>query len=193
MDLRGRLSTLIAVRVVVSTLLLGSATFVQINQPGTLLVDPFFFLIGLTYALSVLYIATLRFVDRHPWLVDVQLGADAVLVSAFIYVTGGVTSYFSSLFLLPIIEASTVRFRRGAVQVAILTAVLYMAIVSGQYLDIFASLPATWQTDVELPSLRFAQYTVAGQRGRASRTSPTRSRICARSMSTSSIVFSAGW
>jgi two-component system, NtrC family, sensor histidine kinase PilS len=161
MDLRARLSTLIAVRVVVSTLLLGSATFVQINQPGTLLVDPFFFLIGLTYALSVLYIATLRFVDRHPWLVDVQLGADAVLVSAFIYVTGGVTSYFSSLFLLPIIEASTVRFRRGAVQVAILTAVLYMAIVSGQYLDVFASLPATWQNDVELPTLRFAQYTVA--------------------------------
>ena len=163
MDLRARLSTLIAVRVIVSTLLLGSATLVQINRPGTLLVDPFFFLIGLTYALSVVYLATLRFVDRHPWLVDVQLGADAVLVSAFIYVTGGVTSYFSSLFLLPIIEASTVRFRRGAVQVAILTAILYLAIVSGQYLDVFAGLPPTWQLQapVELPTLRYAQYTVA--------------------------------
>ena len=163
MDLRSRLPTLIAVRVIVSTLLLGSATFVQINQPGTLLVDPFFSLIGLTYALSVAYLATLRFVARHPWLVDLQLGADAVLVSAFIYVTGGVTSYFSSLFLLPIIEASTVRFRRGAVQVAILTAILYLAIVSGQYLDAFAALPETWQLQVpvQLPSLRFAQYTVA--------------------------------
>ena len=163
MDLRARLSTLIAVRVIVSTLLLGSATLVQINRPGTLLVDPFFFLIGLTYALSVVYLATLRFVDRHPWLVDVQLGADAALVSAFIYVTGGVTSYFSSLFLLPIIEASTVRFRRGAVQVAILTAILYLAIVSGQYLDVFAGLPPTWQLQapVELPTLRYAQYTVA--------------------------------
>ena len=163
MDVRSRLSTLIAVRVIVSTLLLGSATLVQINRPGTLLVDPFFFLIGLTYALSVVYLATLRLVDRHPWLVDLQLGADAVLVSAFIYVTGGVTSYFSSLFLLPIIEASTVRFRRGAVQVAILTAILYMAIVSGQYLDVFAALPETLQLQVpvQLPSLRFAQYTVA--------------------------------
>jgi hypothetical protein len=131
MDLRSRLSTLIAVRVIVSTLLLGSATLVQINRPGTLLVDPFFFLIGLTYGLSVVYLATLRFVERHPWLIDVQLGADAVIVSAFIYVTGGVTSYFSSLFLLPIIAASTVRFRRGAVQVALLTAVLYMALVRG--------------------------------------------------------------
>jgi two-component system sensor histidine kinase PilS (NtrC family) len=164
MDLRSRLSTLIAVRVIVSTLLLGSATLVQINRPGTLLVDPFFFLIGLTYGLSVVYLATLRFVERHPWLIDVQLGADAVIVSAFIYVTGGVTSYFSSIFLLPIIAASTVRFRRGAVQVALLTAGLYMALVAGQYFDVFSRLmPASWQlvTPVELPSLRFAQYTVA--------------------------------
>jgi two-component system sensor histidine kinase PilS (NtrC family) len=164
MDLRSRLSTLIAVRVIVSTVLLGSATLVQINRPGTLLVDPFFFLIGLTYGLSVVYLATLRFVERHPWLIDLQLGADAVIVSAFIYITGGVTSYFSSLFLLPIIAASTVRFRRGAVQVALLTAVLYMALVSGQYLDVFVRLlPASWQlvTAVELPSLRVAQYTVA--------------------------------
>ena len=163
MDLRSRVSTLIAVRVIVGTLLLGSATLVQINRPGMLLVDPLFFLIGLTYALSVVYVATLRFVNSHPWLVDLQLGTDAVLVSAFIYVTGGVTSYFSSLFLLPIIAASTVRFRRGAIQVAILTAILYLAIVSGQYLDVFASLPLTWQLQppVTLPTLTFAQYTVA--------------------------------
>jgi len=161
MDLRARLSTLIAVRVIVSTLLLGSATVVQINRPGTLLVGPLFFLIGLTYALSVVYLATLRFVNSHPWLIDLQLGADAVLVSAFIYLTGGVTSYFSSLFLLPIIAASTVRFRRGAIQVAILTAILYLGMVSGQYLDVFARLPPSWQVPVELPALPFAQYTVA--------------------------------
>ena len=57
MNLRSRLSTLIAVRVVVSTLLLGSAILVQLNRPGAFPVDPFFFLIGLTYALSVLYLA----------------------------------------------------------------------------------------------------------------------------------------
>ena len=66
MDLRARLSRLIAIRVVVSTLLLGSATVVQINRPGALPVDPFFFLIGLTYALSVVFLATLRLIDRRP-------------------------------------------------------------------------------------------------------------------------------
>jgi two-component system sensor histidine kinase PilS (NtrC family) len=162
MDLRSRLSTLIAVRVVVSTVLLGSAILIQISRPGAFPVDPFFFLIGLTYALSVVYLATLRFIDRSPWLVDLQFAADAMLVSAFIHVTGGITSLFSSLCLLPIIAASTVRFRRGALQVAGLTTILYLALVMVQYLGLDA-LPGPWRfaPAVELPSLRFAQYTVA--------------------------------
>jgi two-component system sensor histidine kinase PilS (NtrC family) len=159
MDLRSRLSTLIAVRLVVGTLLLGSAILIQINRPGSFPVDPFFFLIGLTYALSVVYLATLRLAERHPWLVDVQFAADAILVSAFIAITGGITSYYSSLYLLPIIAASTIRFRRGALQLAGLSAALYLALVSAQYL---AVLPVRWQSAalVDLPSGRFAQYTV---------------------------------
>ena len=66
MNLRSRLSTLIAVRVVVGTVLLGSAILVQLSRPGSFLLDPFFFLIGLTYALSVIYLGSLRYVDRYP-------------------------------------------------------------------------------------------------------------------------------
>ena len=163
MSLRSRLSTLIAVRVVVGTLLLGSAILVQLNRPGAFPIEPYFFLIGLTYALSVIYIGSLRFVDRNPWIADAHLGADAILVSAFIHVTGGITSYFSSLYLLPIMAASTVRFRRGALQVATLTAVLYLALVIAQYLEPTAFFPKSWQAlhPSELPSQRFAQYTVA--------------------------------
>ena len=163
MNLRSRLSTLIAVRVVVSTLLLGSAILVQINRPGAFPIDPFFFLIGITYALSVLYLASLRIVDRHPWIADAQLGVDAFLVSAFIHVTGGITSYFSSLYLLPIMAAATVRFRRGALQVAALSVVLYLALVMSQYLEPTAFFPESWQalSPLELPSKRFAEYTVA--------------------------------
>ena len=159
MDLRSRLSTLIAVRVVVSTLLLGSAIFVQLSRPGAFPIDPFFFLIGLTYALSVVYLATLRLVNRHPWLADAQLGADAILVSGFIGLTGGIVSYFSSLYFLPIIAASTIRFRRGALQVAALSVLLYLALVSAQYLDV----SPYWlgRGSLELPTRQFAQFTMA--------------------------------
>src|ERR671918_204658 len=163
MNLRRRLATLILVRLVVSTVLLGSAIVIQISNPGVLPVDPFFFLIGLTYALSVVYLATLRFADRHPWLVDAQLGCDAILVSAFICVTGGITSYFSSLYVLPIIAASTLSFRRGAVQVAGLSALLYLGLVSAQYLAAGGLLTLPWpflNDGIALPPLRYAQYTV---------------------------------
>ena len=98
-DLRRKLRWLIAIRAVISTALLGSATFAQITAPGSFPVDPFFFLIGLTYALTAAYAATLRLAERHRWIVDVQLAGDALIVSAFIYFTGGVTSYFTSLYV----------------------------------------------------------------------------------------------
>src|SRR5687767_9911603 len=162
MNLRLRLSTLIAVRVVISTLLMGWAILIQISQPGAFPVNPFFFLIGLTYGLSILYFATLRIVERYPWLIDLQFADDALIVSAFIHVTGGVTSYFSSLYLLPIMAASTIRFGRGALQVAVLSAILYLTLVSAQYVDP-ALLPELLRPtrSVELPTTRFAQYTVA--------------------------------
>jgi two-component system, NtrC family, sensor histidine kinase PilS len=162
MNLRSRLSTLIAARVVIGTLLLGSAIMIQISRPGAFPVDPFFALIGLTYALSVLYLATLRFAERHNWLVDLQFGADAMLVSAFMHVTGGIASNFSSLYLLPIIAASMIRSRRVALQVAALSAALYFGLVLVQYVDVgLPPLVRRFTPLVELPTLGVARYTVA--------------------------------
>ena len=162
MNPRSRLSTLIAARVVIGTLLLGSAILIQISRPGAFPVDPFFTLIGLTYALSVVYLATLRFAERHPWLVDLQFGLDAVLVSAFIHVTGGIASNFSSLYVLPVIAASMIRSRRVAMQVASLSAMLYLALVLVQYVDVgLPALAKRFTPVVELPTLGVARYTVA--------------------------------
>ena len=143
------------------TLLMGSAILIQISRPGAFPIDPFFGLIGLTYALSVFYLATLRFAERHPWLVDLQFGIDALLVSAFIHVTGGITSNFSSLYLLPIIAASMIRYRRVAVQLAALSAVMYLALVAVQYVNVDLPLARRFSPAVELPTIRVAQYTVA--------------------------------
>jgi two-component system sensor histidine kinase PilS (NtrC family) len=159
MDLRSRLARLIAVRVVVSTALLGWAVLIQLNRPGAFPIDPFFFLIGLTYGLSLVYLATLRLVGRFPWLADAQLAVDALLVTGFIGLTGGIVSYFSSLYALPIIAASMTRFRRGALQLAGVTAALYCGLVAAQYL---ALTPRWFAGDVvELPTRQFAQYTLA--------------------------------
>ena len=132
-DLRRKLAWLIGVRAVISTILLGSATFVQLTSPGSFPVNPFFFLIGLTYGLTLAYAATLRYVGRFRWLVDLQLAGDALIVSAFIYFTGGIVSYFSFLYVLPIVAGSTVHFMRGGLLVSTLSTVLYGGLVLQQY------------------------------------------------------------
>ena len=162
-DLRRRLRRLILVRVVISTILLGTATFAQLTAPGSFPVDPFFFLIGLTFALAIAYARTLRFADRYRWLVDVQLAGDALIVSAFIYFTGGITSYFSSLYVLPIIAGSTVQFRRGGMLVATLSAVLYSGIVLWQYFVAAGLLHDSWlaAASLGLPARTTAGYITA--------------------------------
>jgi two-component system sensor histidine kinase PilS (NtrC family) len=159
--LRSRVSPFVAGRVVISTIILGSATLVQLAVPGAFPINPFYFLIGLTYSLSVVYLATLRYVDANPWLVDLQLTVDAAVVSMFIVVTGGIRSDFSSLYLLPILAASTLRNRRGALQVAGVSAVFYLGIVLSQYTTLQTFPHWHLSPDSDLPAPNFAQYVVA--------------------------------
>src|SRR5580704_13375209 len=149
-DLRRQVAWLIVIRVIVSTILLGAASGARIDAPGFFAVDPFFFLIGLTYALTCAYALTRRFVDRHRWLVDAQLAGDALIVSAFIYFTGGIASYFSSLYVLPIVAGSTMQFRRGGLLVATLSAVLYGGLVLVQYMSAGGLLASGWVVDPTL-------------------------------------------
>jgi two-component system, NtrC family, sensor histidine kinase PilS len=162
-ELRRTVSRLIAIRAIISTILLGSATFAQITVPGLLPVDPFFSLIGLTYGLTITYALTLPFIDRHRWLVDLQLAGDALIVSAFILMTGGIGSYFTFLYVLPIVAGSTLQFRRGGLMIATLSAVLYSGIVLAQYVAAAGLLTTAALSGpaATLPPRSFAQYTVA--------------------------------
>src|SRR4029079_19005263 len=127
-----------------------------------------------TYALTIGYALTLRFVGRYDGLVLLQLGVDAVVVSALInvdavfvsaliYFTGGITSYFTSLYVLPVIAASAIGLRRGGLMVAALSTVLYGGLVLAQYLAASGLRAEPWLAaySQSLPSGSIARYTVA--------------------------------
>src|SRR6188768_1160727 len=160
--LRRKLLWLIAGRAAAITFVLGSAILVQYraeHNPALawFQINPFFALIGLTYALTIVWTLTLRFVDRHAWLIDVQLACDALIVSAIVYLTGGVASYFSTLYTLPIIAASMVQSWRGGLTVSVLSSILYSGLVVAQYQDV--ALPFASARDV-MPPARVAVFTV---------------------------------
>ncbi|HXG87928.1 MAG TPA: ATP-binding protein [Vicinamibacterales bacterium] len=157
-----RLLTHIALRLVAATVLLGAALIVQVRAPGVYAVNPFFILIAAVYAVSLAFIASLRFVDRWPWLTDVHFAMDVLMVSAAVSLTGGIISLFTSLYVLPIVAASTLQFRRGALQVAAFGSLMYAGIVLAQYAEtsgLIDPILGIGQVD-QLPRANVAQYTV---------------------------------
>jgi two-component system, NtrC family, sensor histidine kinase PilS len=156
--IRRKLLWLITARAAVISVLLGSAVLIQIKSPGSFPIDPYFFLLGLTFALTVVYSLTLRQAEQHRWLVDLQLAADAGIVSAIVYLTGGVNSYFSTLYALPIVAASMLQRWHGGIVVGVLSSVLYTGIVLAQYFGTPASPIVVVAQG--LPPLRVAIYTV---------------------------------
>ncbi len=111
----------------------------------------------------MIYAITLRYVDRLPWLVSLQFAGDVLTVTAFIHFTGGMTSYFQLLYVLPIVGAAAVQMRRGARRLALLSALLYGALVLHQYAGGSGYIGGAWVPDVRpfLPPIRVASYTVA--------------------------------
>ncbi len=75
--------------------------------------------------------------------------------------TGGIASYFSTLYVLPIVAASVLQFRRGGLLVGVLSALMYVAIVLSQYGGFLRLLGPGWLPPLgeTLPPLRVALYT----------------------------------
>ena len=157
---RRRLVWVIAARAAAITILLGSATLVQIRTPGAFPVNPFFFLVAFTYGLTVVYVLTRRLAEQHPWLVDLQFAFDAVIVSALVHMTGGITSYFTSVYVLPIIAAGALQYLRGAVTVSVLSALLFGAVVVAQYAGPYTPFAGWADSSAALPPLRVALFTL---------------------------------
>ena len=160
---RRRVVQLMIWRLVIATILLGSAAAIQLNAAATAQPGPLYVLIAWTYALSAGYALSLRLTGRAPWLVDVQLALDALTVAGFVWVTGGILSYFSFLYVLPIMAASAVHFRRGAWRIAALSMVLYAVTAALQYSQAPFQPWSVWEPGLPaiLPRGLVAEYTVA--------------------------------
>ena len=131
--LRQSLAVHTILRLVVASVLLGLAVALEFRAPGPGSVNPYFVLLGITYAASLGLMALLRVVDERPWIAYLHFTLDAFLVSAGVYLTGGVNSLFTTMYALPVLAASTAKLRRGGVRMAALNATLFASLVLAQY------------------------------------------------------------
>ena len=109
-NLFSRIKWLMFFRAVVVTLLLGATVMVQLRDSSFFrYVSPVYFyaFIGFTYTLTLVYALLLRRVQSLKLFAYVQILGDVFFITLLIYLTGGISSIFSWVYLLAIFSAGT--------------------------------------------------------------------------------------
>jgi two-component system sensor histidine kinase PilS (NtrC family) len=139
---------LIAVRVVVVTTLLLAALIIQYTVGEVLPIDYLYIAAGVTYVLTLVYIALGFAVPSRGVNVMIQIAGDLVVETLLVYFTGGLDSPFSFLYLVSIITASMLLYRRGGLLAASGAVILYGVLVDLLYYRVLPmpsqSLPIDW-------------------------------------------------
>lgn len=131
-----KLQWLIFFRALFAAVLLGTAVFVGVRDNFTFVSQPLIAVNGIglfLLCLSAIYSVILHHTSRLSALGYFQISLDSLLVTGIVFVTGGFSSIFSFLYLLVIIYASMVLFRKGGMFVAFFCSVQYSVLVSLEY------------------------------------------------------------
>ena len=113
-SLFSKIQWLMFFRAAVVTLLLGATAIVQLRESQFFQhVPPLYFyaLIGFTYALTLIYALLLRHIKRLRAFAYVQILGDVFFITFLIYLTGGIASIFSWVYILSIFSAGTILYR----------------------------------------------------------------------------------
>ena len=135
-DQYSKLKWLVFFRILFALGLLASTAFVGIRDNSTFLTPPLSYLnaVGLLLLLLSAVYVVLLIKSRHLQMQGyLQIVSDTLLVTGLIFLTGGFSSIFSFLYILVIIYASMVIFRRGGMVIAVLCSIEYGVMVDLQY------------------------------------------------------------
>ena len=128
-ELERRLQWLMTFRVVVTTTLLVCTFVIELLYRPLLPLRPLYILASAAYLLTLLYAAGLR-AGRYPVAqAYAQVMGDAAIVTGFVYLTGGVLSPFSFLYLPGIVAGCILLMRSGGLLVAFGSWFLYAGLV----------------------------------------------------------------
>jgi len=142
-ELSGRLQSLMLLRVLFISLLLGASIFIQVRETKTYFgqIQAFHYLIiaGI-YFLTFIYAAIYKYSKNLFLFAYFQLLLDTLLATVIIYATGGIESIFSFLYILTIINGSIILYRRGGFIIASSSSILYGLLLDLHFYNIIHPL-----------------------------------------------------
>ena len=129
--------------IVVTTLIL-AALIIQYTVREFLPINYIYLIAGLTYGLTLVYIALGRLGASRLINLMVQIGGDLLVETLLVYFTGGLDSPFSFLYLVSIITAAMLLYRRGGLMAASGAVILYGGLGDLMYYGVLPLPEQTW-------------------------------------------------
>lgn len=142
-NLSSKIQWLMFYRAVVVTLLLGGTVIVQVHERQFFLSAStvyLYFLIGITYFLTLLYVILLRRLKYLRAFAYAQILLDVFFTTLLIYFTGGIASIFSWVYLLCIISGGTILYRRGGLLAASASSIFYGLLLDLEFYEVILPL-----------------------------------------------------
>ena len=134
-----RINTLILSRVAIVTFLFGITTVLKIQRTEILpeiSITLFYVIFALTYFLSLVYLLLLKFIKNTKLNIYIQTLCDVVLITALVYVTGGIRSIYSVFYPLVIIYSVLFLEKGGGLIIASASSIFYGLLIDLEYYNI---------------------------------------------------------
>ncbi|RMF94291.1 MAG: PAS domain-containing protein, partial [Nitrospinota bacterium] len=150
-DLLRKVKILMTLRVIAVTLFWGVILFFQAQD------SPFASLFPVSWPVIGVYGATLVYILHLPHVRNLrafcflQILGDLILETSILYVTGGVESVFSFLYILSIITASITLQRPGNYTIALLAGLFYLSLACGEFYGLITPVPFLGQDSLSVP------------------------------------------
>ena len=141
-EIRDKLKWLMALRVVIVTVVLGSSIILQVGVKRPLHpTSVFYLLIAGTYLLTIGYSISIKSIRKFHRFATLQLTLDLLLETVLIYYTGGIDSPFSLIYMITILSSCVILDRKAGVQTGAVAGILFGSVVDAQYFGLLPEGP----------------------------------------------------
>jgi len=147
---RKYLLSFILLRLIIVTSLLVSAVIIQFSTSTFLPLNPFYYLILTFYLFSFVYFLLYLWNKSYALQVYFQILVDVLLITALVYISGGLKGSFYFLYIFDIIAASIILSSRASFLTAALSAIFFGLLVEGMYFRIIPFFNNEQQIELSL-------------------------------------------
>ena len=152
----------IILRLIILTSILVSAVIIQLAGAPVFPIVPIFYLILVSYLVSAIFLLLYARGKHYGFQAYLQVLFDLLLITAFVYISGGITSSTYFLYVFAVIAASLVVSARAAFLAASLSAILFGLLVDGTYFRLISYFSPEHAVRLSLGSVLFTMFIAWG-------------------------------